>query len=104
MTYPNDNPRLDPVPPRLDPTPPENKDNTGMWIAGIVGLCLVIGLVFWAANRNPNTAMTNAPATNSASTGTTTTTGSGATTIPANPGGTAVQRDVPASKPPATNR
>ena len=37
--------------PVLIPCPPENKDNAGMWVAGIVGLCLVLGLVFWAANQ-----------------------------------------------------
>ena len=88
MTYPKDNPRRD------DRT--INKDTTPMWVAGIVGICLALGLVFWAANRNPDTAMTN---TRPNTTPPATTTGSGASpsTIPNNPNGTTPQKDM--SKP-----
>ena len=69
-----------------------------MWIAGIVGLCLVLGLVFWAANRSPNTAMTDTRPT--ATTPATTTGSAGSpSTIPANPNATTPQKDM--SKPPA---
>jgi len=48
------------------------RSSTGMWIAGAVAVCLVIGLVAFATTRSTNdTAMIPAP---------TTTTGSGAVT------------------------
>ena len=74
MTYPNENPRRDPVR-TID------KDATPMWITGILGVGLVLALVFWAANRNPDTAMTD---TRPNATTPATTTGSGASpsTIP----------------------
>ena len=83
MTYPN---------PRRDRVRSVNND-TGMWIAGIVGLCLVLGLVFWAASRSPNTAMTD---TRPTATTPAATTGSGASpsTIPNNPNGTIPQKDM----------
>jgi hypothetical protein len=51
------------------------RSTAGMWIAGAVAVCLVIGLVVFATTRTTNdTAMTEKPAA------TTTTTGSGAVT------------------------
>ena len=97
MTYQND-PNLN-----RDPIRPAAKDNTGIWIAGIVGLCLVLGLLFWGMRGPTNTAVTNnnRPAASTPAT----TTGSGVTpsAIPANPSGTVPQKDpnqpAPAPRP-----
>jgi hypothetical protein len=57
-------------PQRIDIT---QRNNTGMWVAGLVAVFLVIGLVVFATTRTTNeTATTQTPAT--------TTTGSGAAT------------------------
>jgi hypothetical protein len=57
-------------PQRIDIT---QRNNTGMWVAGLVAVFLVIGLVVFATTRTTNdTAISQTPAT--------TTTGSGAVT------------------------
>ena len=105
MTYQDDpKPKLRPLDPvRQNPIRTSDKDNTGMWIAGLIGLCLVLALVVWGVSRNTSgTAITNTrPATT-----TTTTTGSGAapSAIPNNPSGTTPQRDTNQPAPASPNR
>ena len=76
-----------------------------MWIAGVIGLFVVLALVFWGLNRDTSdTAMTNTrPATS-----TTTTTGSGAApkALPNNASGTMPQKDTnqPPAPSPSPNR
>jgi hypothetical protein len=82
-----------------------DRSNTGMWIAGIVAVCLVLGLMVFATNRNSTTAMNDRAAP--AATTPPATTGSGAapSRIPANPAGTAPQRDTNQPAPsPSPNR
>jgi hypothetical protein len=69
MTY-NDDPNIN----RRQPVRVDERSTAGMWIAGAVAVCLVIGLVVFATIRTTNdTTMTGSPAT-------TTTTGSGTVT------------------------
>ena len=80
--------RIDPV--RQHPA----KDNTGMWIAGIIGLCLVLALVVWGVSRNTS------------DTAATTTTGTTPSPLPSNPSGTTPQRTTnqPPAPSPSPNR
>jgi len=98
MSY-QDDPNIN----RRPPVTEARESNTGMWIAGIVAACLVVGLIAFASTRNSDTAMNNPPATTTTTPPATTTgsgtTGSGASTMPNNPNGTTVQRDRPASQP-----
>jgi hypothetical protein len=74
MAYEDPNPNR---PQRIDIT---QRNNTGMWVAGLVAVFLVLGLVIFATTRTTNeTATTAAPPA--------TTTGSGAVTTgkPAQP-------------------
>jgi uncharacterized iron-regulated membrane protein len=70
------------------------RNNTGMWIAGLVAVFLVVGLVVFATTRTTNeTATTQSPAT--------TTTGSGAATTskPAQPAKPLPNEKAPAAPP-----
>jgi hypothetical protein len=89
MTYPDD-PNFE----RRHRIDDPQRSSTGMWVAGVAALALVLGiLIFGFSNRGRNVASNTPPATTS------TTTGAGGTAIPANPSGTATQKDVPASTP-----
>ena len=109
MTYPNDPNLRTPNDPNLrtanDPnlrTPRAEIDrtsNTGVWIAGAVAAFFIVGIVLYALSGGPDTTASNRPAANTPAT----TTGSGASTPPNNPNGTAPQRDMnqPAPAPQA---
>ena len=71
------------------------ESNTGMWIAGAIAVCLVVGLIAFAATRNTATASVSPPAT----TATTTTRAPAATTGTGNTSGTT----TPAPTPPSSN-
>ena len=101
MTYQND-PNRDfnrPIDPR--PIDPREAWGTGPMLLGGLGvLAFILALTFMLSDRNPTVASrdpnrpavtTTTPATNPPAVRETT--GSGATTIPANPGGTTPQRD-----------
>jgi len=70
-------------------------------LASLAVLAVVFGLFFMMSDRNPTVA-TNAD--RPAATTPATTTGSGASNIPANPNGTAPQRDVNKPAPAPANR
>jgi hypothetical protein len=58
-----------------------DRSNTGMWIAGLIAVCLVIGLVAFATTRSTDTAMDSSrPATSTTGSG-----GSSGTSTPAQP-------------------
>src|SRR5262249_15128115 len=67
----------DPNDPNLRTNPPlyrdESRGGTAMWVIALLVLILVIGGLFYAANRNQQT-VTNAPASPSQTTGSGTTT------------------------------
>ena len=89
MTF-NDDPNIN----RRQPVRVTDRSTAGMWIAGAVAVCLVIGLVVFATTRtSDDTAMTEKPAT------TTTTTGSGAATSGTKPAQPA--KPLPNEKAPA---
>jgi hypothetical protein len=87
MSYedPNLNRPRDPNPNRPQRIDIIQRNNTGMWVAGLVAVFLVIGLVVFATTRTTNeTATSGTPAT--------TTTGSGAVT-------TGTDKPMPPAKP-----
>src|SRR5262245_1553926 len=68
-----------------DPNPPRHRiqdeqSSTGMWIAGAVAVCIVLGLVAFAATRSSNTSVSQSPAATTTTRAPAGTTGSGAAT------------------------